>query len=172
MKLTLYRKENVSYLPQPNYVQFVADDTIQHPDLTRTAFMVPLLADGSVIMANNRRRGIEFPGGHIDPGETSCAAAHRECVEETGYWVNVIKSIGYLRMTSEGEVPDDWQYPHPLSYQQFFAGMVKDNVVYHVNEECYGPTVMPMKEALIFLNPSRLALYKLALKVMLGVETG
>jgi len=163
MKLTLYRKADVSYLPKPNYVQFVADDTIQHPDLTRTAFMVPLMPDGSVIMAMNRRRGIEFPGGHIDPGETSCAAAHRETVEETGYWVSHIKALGYLVQCSEGVKPADYHYPFPTSFQQFYTADVMSFEPYVENDECLSPIIVRPWEARKMLDDHRYAIYKAAI---------
>jgi 8-oxo-dGTP diphosphatase len=162
-------QQDVFYLPKPNRIEVVASAELAPVELTRTAFMVPLMRDGSLVMANNCRRGLEIPGGHIDPGETMTAAAHRECWEETGHWVSHIKILGYLRMTSEGQVPPDWRYPHPLSYQQFFVGEVMHHVPYVDNDECSAPVVLTIQQALDTLKPSRLALYKEALKVMLGI---
>ncbi len=42
----------------------------------------------------NTERGIELPGGKIEPNETSIAAAIRETYEETGYALSAIKKIG------------------------------------------------------------------------------
>ncbi|RNB91160.1 NUDIX domain-containing protein [Brevibacillus fluminis] len=39
-------------------------------------------------------RGIELPGGKVEPGETSIAAAIRETYEETGYCLSAIRKIG------------------------------------------------------------------------------
>lgn len=39
-------------------------------------------------------RGIELPGGKIEPGETSIAAAVRETYEETGYALSAIQKVG------------------------------------------------------------------------------
>lgn len=51
--------------------------------------VVPVWDDGSVTLLAQRRyglrkRSVEAPGGHVDPGETPLAAAKRELREETG----------------------------------------------------------------------------------------
>lgn len=163
MTLKLYQKSDVAYLPQPNLVEFLADDEQAPVALTSTAFMVPLLADGSVVMANNRRRGLEFPGGHIDPGETQCAAAHRECVEETGYWVSHIRALGYLLQTTTAPCPEGYRYPWPVSYQQFYTADVLRWAPYVENDECLNPVIVAPWETRTKLNPLQYEIYKAAL---------
>ena len=52
----------------------------------------------------------EFPGGHIEPGETASEAAIRESLEETGICVEVL-----------GEFPDHVQdYEHGSVHLRFF----------------------------------------------------
>lgn len=157
---------DVPYLPLPNKVDIWATSVMAPDKLTRTSFMVPLMPNGDVVLANNRRRGVEIPGGHIDPGETQTKAAVRECVEETGCWVSWIKPIGYLEMKSEGTVPPDWKYPHPLGYQQFFAGIVQSIEHYVENDECLAPVTMTYEQACETLPAGRLALYREARRVM------
>ena len=137
---------DVPYLPLPNRIEVIATDELAPTELTKTAFMIPFDNQGRVGIAHNVRRGLEIAGGHVEPGETLTSAAHRECFEETGLWVSGIQAIGYLRMTSEGEVPDGWKYPHPVSYQQFFAGRVIRQVAYEVNDECQEPAFLTPDE--------------------------
>jgi len=133
---------DVAYLPIGNRVELIFDDCETRDDLTRTAFALPVMEDGAVVMANNRRRRIEVPGGHIDPGERADQAASREVLEETGATIDEPIPLGHLRMTSTGEAPPHWRYPHPLSYQMFYAGKVTNMTPYVENDECLAPRIM------------------------------
>ncbi|USN15165.1 8-oxo-dGTP diphosphatase [Brevundimonas phage vB_BpoS-Kikimora] len=138
---TVYTQYDVDYLPQPNRIDLVLTTDQAPAHLTRTAFMVPVTPHG-VILANNRRRGVEIPGGHVEPGETLAGAAWRETLEETGCYADLAYPIGYLRMVSEALVPLDWPYPHPISYQQFFAGRIHAREAYVPNDECLEPVTV------------------------------
>lgn len=133
---------DVDYLPKPNRVELVFDTIQPRNHLTCTSFVMPVTDDGSVVMATNRRRNVEVPGGHIEPGESQRVAAMRETDEETGARVTCVEVLGHLRMTSNGTVPDTWRYPHPLSYQSFFAGRVESMRDYVENDECLAPTIV------------------------------
>jgi len=49
---------------------------------------------GKLVFIRHRTRGIELPGGKMEPGETPLAAAVRETYEETGASLTEIKLIG------------------------------------------------------------------------------
>jgi len=68
----------------------------QHLYSQRTAGHVLVFAfyEGSLLFTINTERGIELPGGKVEPGETSLAAAVRETFEETGYALSYIEKIG------------------------------------------------------------------------------
>ncbi|GAB3800549.1 RNA deprotection pyrophosphohydrolase [Virgibacillus kimchii] len=46
------------------------------------------------LLTNHKERGLEFPGGKVEEGETAEQAAIREVEEETGGLVNHIRYIG------------------------------------------------------------------------------
>ena len=133
-------EHDVAYLPTPNTVEVVITSELAPPDLTKTAFMVPVCDDGGIVIAVNQRRGLEIAGGHIEDGETAEQAAFREAFEETGTTVSNVVPIGFLRMTSTADAaPHGYAYPFPLSYQQFFAGNVENIEPYTDNDECSAP---------------------------------
>lgn len=45
------------------------------------------------LLTKHKTRGIEFPGGNVEPGETAEQAAVREVMEETG---GVVKELHYI----------------------------------------------------------------------------
>jgi len=61
--------------------------------------VIPLTADGQVVMVRQYRHGIrevtlEVPGGLVGPDDTALEAARRELLEETGYEAGEIRLIG------------------------------------------------------------------------------
>jgi 8-oxo-dGTP pyrophosphatase MutT (NUDIX family) len=66
------------------------------------AKVVPVTASGEVVMVRQYRHAsgelsLEVPAGLIDPGEAPSETAARECLEETGYEVTDLRSLGVLR---------------------------------------------------------------------------
>ncbi len=63
--------------------------------------IVPITADNEVVCIRQFRHGsqnitLEIPGGMVDPGEDPAYSAVRECLEETGYEVTQVESLGVL----------------------------------------------------------------------------
>lgn len=63
------------------------------------AQVVPVTASGEIVMIRQYRHGaqkitLEIPGGLVDPGESPESAAARECLEETGFRADTLRSLG------------------------------------------------------------------------------
>ncbi|QOY38607.1 RNA deprotection pyrophosphohydrolase [Anaerobacillus isosaccharinicus] len=56
------------------------------------------------LLTRHMDRGIEFPGGKVEAGETPEKAAVREVYEETGGIVDTLTYIGQYRVTAKQEV--------------------------------------------------------------------
>ncbi len=57
----------------------------------RTAYAVAFSGGRFLMVYNERRKGWEMPGGHVEEGETSAQAAAREFEEESGYRIEVLE---------------------------------------------------------------------------------
>lgn len=153
--------DNVPYIPSPNKVDLCFTNQIAPADVNPTAFILPFMPNGDLVLTDNIRRGPEACGGHIEPGETALEAAIRESMEEAGIarlrWV---ASAGLFRSSTEAAKPDGYRYPHPVSVQQFFTGEVEelDASLIHKNE-CHGPVFVSPESAEDILKPLEFALY-------------
>lgn len=75
--------------------------------------VVPMTADGQVVLIRQYRHGIqdvtlEIPGGMIDAGESPAAAAARELREETGYVAGQMRFLG--RVLPNPAIQNNWCY--------------------------------------------------------------
>ena len=75
---------------------------------------------GKLLFTRHRERGIELPGGKIEPQESSIAAAIRETFEETGATLDGIERIG--QYTVNGELRKDIYVARVLSCQPVPTG--------------------------------------------------
>ena len=78
--------------------------------------IVPLTADGQVVMVRQRRHGtgeetLELPGGMIDPEDPSeLEAARRELLEETGYHAAIVEPTGVIAPNPAMQTNRCWSF--------------------------------------------------------------
>ncbi|MED4585966.1 NUDIX domain-containing protein [Brevibacillus choshinensis] len=75
---------------------------------------------GKLLFTRHRTRGIELPGGKIEPGESSLAAAVREVYEETGAVLEGIERIG--QYTIDNSMVKDIYVARVLHYTEIPSG--------------------------------------------------
>lgn len=84
-----------------NQVQLSFD----HYPYSRTPLHVWVVArfEGKWLLTRHHQRGLEFPGGKVEPGEHEDDAAVREVFEETGGVVKHLEYIGQYRVLGRGD---------------------------------------------------------------------
>ena len=75
----------------------------------RTAYCVAFEGDKFLMVYHPRRKGWEMPGGKLEASETPAEAAARECLEESGYRIEVaaVRDIGYCDVCAARIVSKD-----------------------------------------------------------------
>ena len=104
---------------------------------------------------SNPWSGLNFPGGHVEPGETVVASVIREVQEETGLTVSNLQNCGYI------------QWYNPVKLSQYFVflfktstfsgeltGSVEGNVKWMTLEEMLAGKLAPnmLKYLAVFQN--------------------
>ena len=76
---------------------------IQTPKLTEASLAI-VRKDGKILTVSRPEppHEMSLPGGHVDPGETSDAAAKRELQEETGLYAHEVEPLQTIRSPVDG----------------------------------------------------------------------
>ncbi|WP_433596348.1 NUDIX hydrolase [Lysinibacillus xylanilyticus] len=81
---------------------------------------------GNVLLVHVDGRGFNFPGGHIENGETPEEAFHREALEE-GYVMGNINYIGAIEVSHEENPLFNTDSKYPLiGYQMFYSMEIQE----------------------------------------------
>jgi len=128
--LSLYKEnqeiiyKNISWLPKNSMINIIFEEEPEIPVSAVFAFIFSEDRKFIYLMENaNRERGLDIPGGHINPGETSLEALHREVLEEVGL---TIKNISYIGSQKIIKNIIEEKYPHYISAQNFYVATIDE----------------------------------------------
>lgn len=141
----LSKQDNIGWLPQPNTVELLA--TADLPDLSLCTGAYVFAFDGDRLLMADLDRGVDIPGGHIDPGETPEAAARRETREETGATLGSLRLFAVQKMTLTGDKPEGYKYPFPVSYQLMYLSNSVTPGVFTTDDDSKGAVMIARTEA-------------------------
>ena len=133
----LLTKTDIHSVPKPNVFTLVQDSTL--PDRSLITAALSLIFDGDrLLLTKINHRGWDFPGGHLEPGESAEEAVRREIYEETAARVKGLRLFAYEKFVIHGPVPSDYKYPYPISYQVFYLGFLDKLEPFKPTEEAGG----------------------------------
>ena len=117
------QKTNLSFMPQPNQYQLLLADEMPPLNLITSAFGL-IFKDDCFLMTKLVKRGWDVPGGHIEARETPEETVRRELMEETAVIPQNLTHFAHAKITIHAPKPDNYKYPHPISYMVFYVGGV------------------------------------------------
>ncbi|EDL64198.1 NUDIX hydrolase [Bacillus sp. SG-1] len=92
-------------------------------------------SNGQVLLVNIKGRGFNFPGGHVEAGETPEQAIHREVFEE-GFVKGKAGMIGIIEVSHRNNPDFDPKGKYPLiGYQVFYRMDIEEVLPFLRNNE-------------------------------------
>ena len=89
-----------------------------------------MICDGSRVLVQDRQknwRGVTFPGGHVEPGESFAASVVREVKEETGLEISNVQLCGIKQYVPENGIENYDRYIVLLYRTSTFSGVLKSS---------------------------------------------
>ncbi len=120
---TLGIEYDIPWLPTPNEVHMILDDTLPPCHLITSSLAFAFAGD-RFLMTRLVERDWDIPGGHIEAGESAEEAMRREVYEETGAQLGDVALFAQQKFVIHAPKPTGYKYPHPVSHQVFYLAQV------------------------------------------------
>ena len=134
-----------SYVPGDNTQVYDFLEPYNKPVSNTTAAFVFGFYKNQLVLARNLKRGIEIPGGHIEPGETVEQSGIREIKEETGAIVKKVRPFIRSTLTCNFEKPEHYKYPFPISHMEFMIADIERMTDDIMTSEVGTPILIPVE---------------------------
>ncbi len=129
--------------------EFYLSNEMPDQELCTAVFCLAVLTKNPerVVLARNKR-GWEMLGGHLEPGEDLEQAAHREALEEGGFYVSRLRPFGYRKVIACAPIVNDHHggYYPPVGYIPHYIATT--------NRELVSPSGKEILEARVFRTES------------------
>jgi len=162
--IDIYKKDeeiiykNISWLPKNSMMNIIFEEEREVPVSAVFAFIFSEDREFIYLMENaNRDRGLDIPGGHIDPGETSLEALHREVLEEVGLTVKSVSYIGSQKIIKN--IVED-KYPHYISAQNFYISTIDEIKTTDLEKDSLEMVKVSVEEYIDYLENKEDCYYK------------
>lgn len=112
---------------------------------------------GALLLIQNKNRGWEIPGGHIDEGEEIEQALTREVLEETGAIIENPQMFGYKIVLPVSPIPHRDKkgsfYPFPRSFVPYYYAEASEILDLKLAPDAIGIKFVNFNEAKSMLAP-------------------
>ncbi len=139
-------RHDVEYAPRPNEARLILSDTLPPRELITSAFALAFQGD-RLLLTDLGLRGWDFPGGHVEEGESPEETMRREVYEETGARLGPARLLGYQLLQLLAPRPEGYKYPYPDSYQVFYYACVASLDPFTPTPESRGAGLLPPDRA-------------------------
>lgn len=108
-----------AWADKPNQIELHAGSRAPDPQTSAAAF---IFSEGKILAVKVRARSWDIPGGHIEAGETTLEALHREVLEEAGLVLGTapLECVGWTHLEVLTRKPEGYKYPYPHTYQVLY----------------------------------------------------
>ena len=131
----------------PVEITSILSDALPPPETITAAFALAFEGD-RFLLTDLVARGLDIPGGRLEPGESPEEAMRREVYEETGARLGPARLLGYERRRVLGPEPPGYPFPYPESHLVYYVARVASLHDFAPDGEARGPVLLPPAEAL------------------------